>query len=54
LLVGVIMIGDIRNAGIYHQIIENKKRIKEKEELLNSKFNLLKYMKIPKEGIYAN
>ncbi|MBA7579186.1 NADH-dependent phenylglyoxylate dehydrogenase subunit epsilon [subsurface metagenome] len=54
LLVGVIMIGDIRNAGIYHQIIENKKRIKEKKELLNSKFNLLKYMKIPKEGIYAN
>jgi len=54
LLVGVIMIADIRNAGIYHQVIENKKRIKEKKELLNSKFNLLKYMKIPKEGIYAN
>jgi len=54
LLVGTIMIGDIKNAGIYHQIIENKKRIKEKKELLNSKFNLLKYMKIPKEDIYAN
>lgn len=54
LLVGTILIGDIKNAGIYHQIIENKKRIKEKKELLNGKFNLLKYMKIPKEDIYAN
>lgn len=54
LLVGTILISDIKNAGIYHQIIENKKRIKEKKELLNSKFNLLKYIKIPKEDIYAN
>lgn len=54
LLVGTILIGDIKNAGIYHQIIENKKKIKEKKELLNGKFNLLKYMKIPKEDIYAN
>ncbi len=54
LLVGVIMIRDIKNAGIYHQIIENRKKIKNKKELLNSGFNLLKYIKIPKEGIYAN
>jgi len=55
LLVGTIMIGDIKNAGIYHQVIENKKRIIEKKELLNNEFNLLKYIRISKEeDEYAN
>jgi len=53
-LVGAIMIGDIKNAGIYHQIIENRKRIRNKKELLNSEFNLFRYITIPGEDIYAN
>lgn len=55
LLVGAIMIGDIENAGVYCQIIENKKRIMEKKELLKNEFSLLKYMRVSKgENAYAN
>lgn len=55
LLVGAVMIGNIKNAGVYYQIIKNKKRIKEKKELLNNKFSLLKYMRVSKgENAYAN
>lgn len=55
LLVGAIIIGgDIKSAGIYHQIIENKKRVKKKKELLNNKFSLLRYMTISSGDKYAN
>jgi len=44
ILVGAILIGDIENAGIYKQLIINRKRIHDSQSLLNQKNMLANYI----------